>query len=510
MKTKALLIIGLTFFCISSCNDDILDKDNPAQLSNVTFFRNDVQAIAAVNSVYAGLQGTNMYTREYFFLHDLLSDDNQSGGGQLEAVRAQVLNHNFDGSNSVMSQVWTGLYRMILRANYVIQNITDPANEEFISEGTRTRVEGEARYLRAWSYFELVSLWGGVPLLTTTDPTALPDGTPRASEEEVYTQIFTDLDIAEENLPLKSGYPGTDLGRATQGAAQALRAKILMFQGNYEEALAPLEEVIGSGEYSLVDRYLDNFEAENENNAESIWEVQFSDDFGVAGNWNADGADIAEITFRGQEYGPNAWRNLIPSSSLVEEFETVADGATKDDPRFGYSFYQVGDMFNNGTEMLTADIVNGDASNPSWRKYETIYKKPTEDQRSGINFRVIRYADVLLMMAEVQNELNGPAAALPFINQVRAREDVDMPPYPTAQYPCSNQEEMLDAIVHERRVEMSSEQIRNRDIRRWRRQGKLDAEPISTYEPRYDLLPIPVVEIDNNDSLSVEDQNPDY
>ena len=129
---------------------------------------------------------------------------------------------------------------------------------------------------------------------------------------------------------------------------------------------------------------------------------------------------------------------------------------------------------------------------------------------SCINFRVIRYADVLLMMAEVENELSGPAAALPYLNQIRARADVNMPPYPTAQYPVGTQEEMLKAIMHERRVELAGEQVRNRDIRRWRRGGKLETEPIAGYTSRNDLLPIPLEEIDNNSALTNADQNPGY
>lgn len=506
MKSKIFITIGLMFFIISSCNDEILDKNNPAQLSTATFFANDDQAVAAVNSIYAALQANNLYNREYFFLHDLLSDDCQSGGAQLEAARARVLNHVFDGSNPLVEAVWRGMYRIVLRSNFVLISLPEA---EGVSEDLKIRLEGEARFLRAWAYFELVSLWGAVPLIT--EPATTPEGTARAaSEDEIYNLIFADLDIAEQNLPLKSEYADEQLGRATMGAAQALKGKVYLFRGDYQAARAPLMAVIESGEYSLVDRFLDNHQEENENNAESIFEVQFSLDFGNADAWNGDGRGIAEITFRGQEYGPNAWRNVIPSNALADEFETVANGAAKDDPRKEYSFYQIGDLFNSGTDTLNVSDVQGDTGKPSWKKYQMIYKVPNEDQRSGINFRVIRYADVLLMMAEVENELSGPAAALPYINQVRARADVDMPPYPTAQYPAGTQEEMFEAIVHERRVELAGEQIRNRDIRRWRRLGKLDQEPLEAYEPRYNLLPIPIVEIDNNGALTNEDQNPGY
>ena len=505
MKTRILLLIGLMFSAVFSCNDDILDKDNPTELSTATFFRTDDQAIAAINAVYAGLQTTNLYTREYFFLHDLLSDDCESGGGQLEAPRGRVLNYVLDGANPLVGALWQGAYRVILRSNYVIQNTTNEENEG-VSEELLKRIEGEARFLRAWAYFELVSLWGRVPLIT--EPASSPEGNPRSdTEEEIYTLIFQDLDIAEENLMSKGEM---ELGRVTEGAAQALKAKIHLFRGDYQAARQPLLDVISSEDYSLVDRFLDNHQANNENNAESIFEVQFSEDFGGGGAWSGDGSGVSEITFRGQEYGPNAWRNVIPSASLAAEFETVAKGAEKDDPRRDYSFYQIGDLFNEGNDTLTVADVQGDVGKPSWKKYQMIYNRANENFQSGINFRAIRYADVLLMMAEVENELSGPSAALPYINQVRARADVAMPPYPTALYPTGNKDQMFDAIVHERRVELSAEQIRNRDIRRWRRLGKLDQEPIASYEAKHDLLPIPLVELGNNTALTTTDQNPGY
>lgn len=506
MKKISSLSFIMVFLLFSSCDEEVLDKNNPNQLSTATFFRTDDQAISAVNAIYAGFQANNLYNREYFFLHDLLSDDCQTGGSQLETVRAQVLNGVFDGSNKLVNDVWRGLYRMVLRANFVITSLSE---SEDVSEDLKTRLLGEAHFLRAWSYFELVSMWGAVPLIT--EPATNTEGTPRAeSEDMIYSLIFQDLTMAEQNLPLKTAYSGADVGRATKGATQALAAKIHMFRGNYQDASTQLQKVIDSDIYSLVDRFLDNFQEENENNQESVFEVQFSEAFGAADAWNADGGGIAEITFRGQEYGPNAWRNVIPSNGIAAEFETVAGGAAKDDPRKEYSFYTLGDEFNSGQDVLTNDDVQGDNSKPSWKKYQMIYKRENENQSSGINFRVIRYADVLLMMAEAQNELNGPTAALPYINQVRDRADVMMPHYPTAQYPTGTKDEMFDAIMHERRVELAGEQIRNRDIRRWRRQGKLDSEPISVYHPRHNFLPIPLVEIDNNSALENGDQNPGY
>ncbi|QHT69692.1 RagB/SusD family nutrient uptake outer membrane protein [Rhodocytophaga rosea] len=509
MRNKILLTITTVFVLGSSCNENVLDKDtNPSQLITETFYKNEPQAVAAINSVYAGLQANDLYNREYFFVHDLLSDDCSSGGPQLEAPRGQILNHVFDASNPLVNSVWRGLYRMVHRSNLVIENVPK-ADDVLVSPALKARIEGEARFLRAWAFFELVSLWGRVPLMTKVASTPGENMGRSASEDEVYAVIFEDLNTAIANLPLN--YTGADLGRATKGAAQALAARIHMFRGNYAEARPLLNAVITSGQYSLIPNFLDNFREDNEFNSESVFEVQFTEAFGDAGAWNADGSDIAEVTFRGQEYGPNAWRNVIPSASLVAEFERVANGAAKDDPRRADSFYYIGDKFNNDQNTLTNTDVQGNVNIPSWKKYQMIYKRTTENSRSGINFRVIRYADVLLMMAECENELTGPAAALPYINQVRARTSVAMPAYPTAQYPANTKEEMFRAIVHERRVELGGEQIRNRDIRRWRKQNKLTTEPIAGFQVnKHELLPIPLAEIDNNSQLENSDQNPGY
>ena len=175
-----------------------------------------------------------------------------------------------------------------------------------------------------------------------------------------------------------------------------------------------------------------------------------------------------------------------------------------------YNFYRLGDTFNSGNSVIDATTVQGDNSKPSWRKYQMIYRRDNENSQSGINFRSIRYADVLLMMAEVENETSGPAAALPYLNRTRNRASVMMPEYPTAAYPTGTKEQTRIAIQHERQVEMPGEQVRNRDIRRWRRLGFLANEPITNWSSRYDLLPIPTSELDNNSALTNADQNPGY
>ncbi len=504
MKKYIFLIITL-FTVVLAC-DDSLEVGNPNALTPDVFFTTEEQAISSVNAIYAGLQANNLYNREYFFLHDLLSDDNQSGGGQLETSRAQVLLHTFDATNKLTNDVWRGWYRIILRANFAIQQLPDA---EGVSDALRSRLIAEAHFMRAWAYFELVSLWGDIPVYT--EPSNTPGGQPKTPEAEVYNLIFADLDLAEQDLPVKSEYSAGDLGRATKGAAQALKGKIHMYRGNYSQAKTELDKVVASNEYSLVDRWLDNVEAENENNSESILEVQFSLNHGTGGAWSADGTGVAEITFRSQEYSPVAWRNVIPSATFINAFEAG-------DPRYGYSFYEIGETYNFGQDTLTAAKIQGNNPSISWQKYSWLYKQPNDASRSDINFRVIRYADVLLMLAEAENELDNPATAVNYLNETRDRADVNMPNYPTTEYPTGTKEEIFRAIVHERQVEFGSEQIRNRDLRRWRRMGYMsntarfpNGDPMADrFQPKHDLLPFPIVELDNNRSLGSSDQNPGW
>lgn len=501
---KYIKPVALGLLLFSSCNDEILEKMNPTALPSEGFLNNEVQLKAAVNGAYAALQANQLYGREFFFLHDMLSDENIPNGSSLEAPRAALIAYNIDPGNSLIGAVWQGLYRVINRSNLVIANIENVPEFELAVED-RNRYEAQSRFLRAWAYFELVSLWGDVPLLTEPASTeTAKSGVPRTPAETIYSQIiFPDLDFAEEWLLRKSEYAAEDLGRVPKGAAQALKGKIHLFRGEFAEARDELLKVVNSNEYRLTDEYLDNFQEENENNSESLFEVQFNAQWGNPnGNaWSPDGPGVEEITFRGQEYTPvTGWNNVFPSPGLVSSFE-------EGDPRYTYTFYEDGDKYFNETLEMEFEG-RGFPSEAGWRKYSNAYKQQVENQNSGINFRVIRYADVLLMLAEAVNEVDGPAAAIGYVNMVRQRPSVNMP----ALEAPSNPEAMFDIIVLERMAELSSEQLRNRDIRRWRIHGKFSGkeDPIKEYAEKHSLLPIPANEIANNPAISQADQNPGY
>ncbi len=527
MKNRNLYIAIFTAGILSSsaisCKKDLL-KVNPNAVVIDDYNKTSAELLMSTNGIYSVLRGNNLTTREWFFLHDLRADEARSGGGQLEAFRAALFNGPADPTNSVVGSVYNACYVMIHRANVVIQKgplITD-------NPALAARCVGEAKFFRAWAYFELVSQWGGVPIQLTpvSDPSEVK---PRSTEAQVYAQVIADADAAYAALPGRSGYGANDKARVTKYAALMVKARAQMQLGDYAGAKATLLLIPTSGPdgYNLVPRYLDNFEEEAEFNNESIFEVANAErngDNSYSYPGFGDGNN-ASTTSRSQEYNTTAWRNLIPSDKYINEFERVAGAitSTKDDPRFTFSIYKTGDLFFNGTKALTDAMQNGNISNivgigpikTGFRKYITLYKKDVNPgyTASGVNTRIYRYAEVLLNLAECENELNNPVAAVAYLNQVRARADVNMPPYPTTEFPTTTKDQVTKALMHEKMVEMGNEQVRSVDIIRWRKKGyipTLAPEPMVFFNAgRDNLLPFPSAEIDNNPTFN-KTNNPGY
>lgn len=509
--TKKIMVLCAGFLFTLSCDRDDLSLVNPNEVVVDTYYKNADELRAGVFAIYASIQSANLYSREYWFLHDLRSDENKAGGGQLETPRNQLLIGSNDPGNAVANSVWNGWYQTILRANIVI---TQGATVPDIEEGVRTALIAEAKLIRGWAYFELGSIWGGAPIYTTYAET-INESAPKSTQEEVLNQAVQDLQDAAAGLPTVSEV--AQPGRFSKGSALAMLGRTQMFRGDYTSAKAAFDKIVQSGNYELVAEYDDNFQEENEYNKESLMEIGYAPlgEF----NWDGTGDGIGnEKSVRTQEYSAVGWRNLIPSEALLNAFERVSKGDTKNDPRFGKSFYMIGDTFNNGEEVLKAENVQGEATTfegvstkISWRKYSIMYKiNPGGSMNSGINMRVIRYAEVLLNLAECELETGNPSKAIQLLNQVRNRPSVDMPEYPTANFPVGSTDQIMAAIIHEKRVELSSEQIRNRDILRWRKEGKFKSEPLPYFTPKMELLPIPQSEIDNNAQMSEADQNTGY
>ncbi len=488
MNTKKITLTCMAvLFSIIGCKEEELDLQDPNVIVTETFFKNSGELRSAVNGAYAFLQSQGMYGRIGFFLYDNLSQENL-GTDALQGGLKAFMDYTYDPSVGEFFTFWQSAYRGIAGCNFVLEAAENGIIEN-IDQGEIDQRLGEVRFLRALYYFNLTNLWGDVPLQTTTSSDS---SGAKATQEEIYNIIFDDLTFAVANLPAKGD---TENGRATKGAAQALKGKAHLFRGEWAEAKAEFDAITG---YSIEGVDLrDNGNEAGEFNNESIFEINY--DKQIGGNqWNSTGNGIAETTFRGIEYAPTNFANIIVRPSLFGEYES-------DDPRIQAYFYQNGDSYNNGEltfSNLTAVV---------WRKYQNLDVQPQDGfDYSGINFRVLRYADVLLMLAEAENELGNTARAIGLMNEVRTR--AGMPLYGTAEmngrgFPVGNSSQIFDALVHERAVELSGEQIRFLDLKRW----GLAADVIEGFQVgKHEFLPIPQREIDANPDLTNADQNPGY
>ena len=525
---------------LNCCNAEKLKLTNPNELTPETYFKTETQVQQAVNAVYANLQTDGLYQRTLFYTMDFMALEQLYN---VDPIYHQFLHYTFDANNVFIRDYWKKCYAGINRANFVINNedVINKIPEGLMSQVKKNKYIGEAKFLRALYYFLLITRFGDVPLYIGV--AADEKGLPRTPKAEVWTQIETDLAAAAEKCLPKNM---EEKGRATSGAAWALLGKAHLFQANeskdqadYTAAKNAFLNIINDHEnYALEDRYSNNFEEETEHGPESIFEVEFNPALGTNDLWSSDnGSGLNECSLRGVEYGFMNWYCAYPTPELVEEFETVADNSVKDDPRLGYCIYQTGDLYNNGidTAVLQNDTINYWEDGVlhkdirfqyGWKKYQNYYKQKYESYYSGINTKVIRLADVLLMMAEIENELGNVPGSIDYLNQVRNRADVMMPNYGTSamdiKYLVSNKDQIRKAIEHERKIELCNEQVRINDLIRWRRlEAFIREEAIPklpfyikamiSFDPAIHYLwPIPQSEIDSNPAITESDQNYGY
>jgi hypothetical protein len=509
MKHINKIIIGtflaLAFVIGCAKKLDTTDKNNPTQES---YFKTAAELQNGVNAIYSTLRSANLVGREWFFTHDMRGGETWSGGPQLEAPRAELLKQPSPSpANAVMNSVWLGTYQMINRANLIFSKapgVTD-------NVPLRDRLVGEAKFLRAWAYFELVTQWGEVPLYT--EPVTTPTGYKgKSSVADIYALIISDLTDAVAKLP--DTYGGADLGRATKGAANAMLGRVQMQKGDYAAAKTALLAVVNSGKYSLVNIFNWNFDGDmkddagatqtagHEFNSESVFEIPFVDKGDNNFNWGyvGEGATQPVSTVRNQEYGI-VWGNVIPSDRLLNEYEAG-------DPRYKFTFYEVGDKILTkdgaapGTALTAIDmnvdpsIKGGVTLKRVFRKYSILDWVRSDFHPGGINQRVIRYAEVLLMLAECEAEVGTPAQAAIYINMVRARPSVNMPAVV-----LTSKNQALRAVMHERSVELAGEELASFDILRWRKKGYFPSIMTDPKAGQVDLFPIPVSETSTNPAL---------
>ncbi len=494
MKLRTIYVLFFTASLLLSCSDKYLDV--PSQTVNSeNYFTQEQDFNKALIATYSLLYSSYLNV----MLGEIASDNTLAGGESAQDVPGiqEIDNMTHTPVNAQLRNIWQWMYAGIARCNYIMEF------KDNIDFTNKQGIIAQVRFLRAYYYFELVKWFGGVPLYIDKRLAFGQQNTiERASATQVYEQIEKDLIFAVDNLPMTQA----DKGRATKGAALALLGKAYLYQNKFDLAASTLQKVVDQGTYQLADDYARMFEQEGENNAESVFEIQYTD------NTNEDGAGFDCL-----QCSPG---NIAIGFSGIRAY----NGPTFD---VGYSFNvptkKLVDAFENGDirkDVTILDIVTWSAANNATyakgfehtgyynRKY--IARKgdrniPDQNLTNPNNYRAIRYADVLLMLAEAyaKSSTANESQAKVYLNVVRSRAKLA-----AVNFSGNN---LIEAIYKERRVELAGEGHRFFDLVRTGKAAqemKGDNEQGTFVTGKHELFPIPQVEIELTGSRWK--QNPNY
>lgn len=500
MNSYKFTISSLVFFLILfSCSEDFLEKTDPNRLVADNFYETENQVEQALNGVYSQLQNIisdqwqyNEFTTDNTTLH--FNVGNRGQGPALEALEFWQVNSSTPNINNL----YNSLYGALVNINTTLAKLKEATFDETAIQ----RFEGQLKFLRAYYYFHLVQYFGEVIIIT--EPLATPEEAwdyERRPVDEVYELVESDLNTAVSVLPVS--YEAEEVGRVTKGAALALLGKVYLTRKEYQQAINTLTEVTTLG-YELLPNYADIFDPANKNHAESIFAAQFQ-----GGNELGEHSSFiytfapresvgAVIDFPGQNGG--GWN--IPSLDMIAAYE-AGDLRKEVSLKEGYTDLE--------GEWVPVPYINK-------------YNHPHAIRgRTDDNWPILRYADVLLMLAEAINEVSGPSEAYPYLNAVRERAGL-------ALLSGLNQEAFRDVVLKERRVELAFENHRWFDLKRTNTPQEL-ADFLNAYgerernnpttdrggipfsaadfvfEPYEALFPIPADQILINSDLT---QNPNY
>lgn len=490
MKIKiSIFVLSLAAF-LPAC-DDYLDL-KPLSVTTTD------NAYNTANDAEAALVGAyDSFSQEYYIwdnilFNDVISDNYYAGGDNPEIYAIEDL--NITPTNSRLFNNWSQIYNAIAKANIVLEKVPGIADPQLDQGGRRQQILGEASFLRAYHYYQLVKMWGGVPLITKPVASTAPEQTqlPRASIEEVYAQIIADLEFAVANLPdVYSDDASVNKARASKGAANALLAKVHAQKPvpDYNKVLQHANAVINSSAgYTLLEDFNHLWDGNHYNNAESIMEVQFVG--GTEANWGPQLLLPPSIS-------GDTWRKfVVPSRDLVNAFDEQGDVERK-----------------NATILFeTAPWSDEFWSVEVGGTVPFAYKWKTANGWASTNRQyLLRLGDIVLLKAEALNELGDTEAARVEVDRIRDRAGLG----PT---PASNQTEMALAIEKERRLELAQEAQRWDDLRRYGRAVEvmnnlneidLRTNTVKEYTMSPDEIWLPIPQSERNRNLQLG-QNPGY
>ncbi|HEY4785892.1 MAG TPA: RagB/SusD family nutrient uptake outer membrane protein, partial [Bacteroidales bacterium] len=433
------------------CSKDLLDKTPKDQLSPSTFYQNESQCMMALMGIYNALQPNA--TPTHFYQFEFMSDNGycQAAWQGSNEVGSWSTNSNSWAPNAK----WTMDYKIIARANEFMQDIATAS----VSDAVKTQMTAEAKFLRGYAYADLITYFGDVPLITKVQ--TLADAyVSRTAKSDVFAQVLTDLTDAASVLP--TSYSGSNVGRATKGAALAYKAKILLYNQRWSDAAQAAKDVMDLKVYDFYPNYADLFTEAHEDNIEVIFDIQYTTSQSqpwpaepfVLGTWQTSNmtADLINSYYM---------TNGKPITDATSGYNDQ-DPYTNRDPRLAATIVLPGSTY--GTATFIPASYNEYPCGAKPRKYAE-YGVP-DVNTSTLNTILMRYADVCLMRAEALIESGSTDQEIyDLIDKVRAR--VSMPTVESVEGTGLNQTQLRQILRHERRVELAMEGTRYADMLRW-------------------------------------------
>jgi len=484
---KYAILLVVSVFGTISCSDDFVDVASQNE-SSENFFNSEVDYQSALIGAYDLLQSTYLNV----MLGEIASDNTLAGGESATDVPGiqQVDDMIHTPSNEQLRSIWGWMFAGVNRANYILefQDKTDFSGKE--------NVLAQARFLRAYYYFELVKWFGDVPLVVDKrfqfgDQFEV-DRTPK---EDVYAQMELDLMYAVNNLP----YTQPEVGRITKGSAEALLGKVYLYQDKFGAAALVLENLINAGPHNLITDYTTLFENNNENTVESVFEVQYTDLEGAGfGCLQCSEGNVA-VGFNGiRNYnGPifdSGFSFNVPTQEVVDAFEN-------DDPRINTAILDINAWAASQGATFGTGYEHTGYFNRKYIARQGDSNIGDQNLTNPNNYRAIRFADVLLMAAEALNRGSiSDTRAQNYLNRVRQRAFADLNHDIT-----SSGSTLTEAIYQERRVELVGEGHRFFDLVRT---GRAASEINGFISGKHEVFPIPQIEIELTGNRWA--QNPGY
>lgn len=484
MKKIYRSIIALSALTILSCSQDYLDVDQTETIStaDLALYNNNDGAKQFVTAIYNKFLDWNMTSFSWNGMSSIASDDADKGSSPGDTGTDKDLMDalTYNASSLSVQEVFEANYQGINRCNQAIYYIPQLTNAD---ESLRTRLVGEAKFLRAFMYFTLVRCYGGVPIVDhVPNPSSAADKEmqlKRKSKEEVYAFIEQDLADAIAVLPEKSAYSANEKARVSVGAARALLAKVSLYQEKWQQVIDNCDAITG---YSLVSDYASQYRLSGEFDSESIFEIS-----GI-GSTPAKGIQGYSASQGARGAGGWGWGFNTPSESLVNAYEA---GDLRKDATIIFA----------GTTLYDGRFVPTTVENPRYN-YKAYSSAFTDGWETDANIKYLRYAEVILMKAEALNRLGQTSVAIPLLNQIRNRAGL-------ANTTAVTQADVQLAIWKERRLELAFEHDRFFDlVRTGQAQAAFALDGKTFVVGKHEVFPLPQKFINESNGLS--SQNPNY